>query len=133
MSAVKIKNAAVKAAATALQGHFGRPVAVSGKLASGRLSLYIGAIGRPVYLPSCYSFHDGGATIFSFQLFGKEYRTAEALDAITVAKQSAAAAIQAAGASGVPYVGFENDADNEHAAALKAHWQATGEQPAGSK
>lgn len=92
MSAIKIKNAAVKAAAAALQGHFGRPVAVSGKLASGRLSLYIGAIGRPVYLPSCYSFRDG-ATIFSFQLFGKEYRTPDALAAIDVAKQAAAAAI----------------------------------------
>jgi hypothetical protein len=127
MSMIKLKNAVVKAARAALAAHYGRPIDVNGKLEGSRLSLHIGAIGEPMYLPKCYRFDDWGCS-FAFML-GQEIRTPAAIDAAARVKAAAEQAIVAAGGRGSVYVGIENGADDAHKAALRAEWERTGLQP----
>lgn len=127
MSMVKLKNAIVKAARETLSAHYGRAIDVSGKLEHNRVSLYIGEIGRAIYRRDCYEFNEWGH-VFKFML-GEEIRTDAARDAVARAKHAAEQTIIAAGGRGSVYVGFENNADRGQIAALRAHYDATGEQP----
>lgn len=128
MSLIKIKNAAVKAAAAALATHCGRPVKVEGSKEGSRVSLHIGEIGKPIYQPTCYSFYEGGHS-FKIHLFGPEQRTPEAVEAVRIAKAAAEAVLPTFGASGNINVRFGTGCDREQIEALRAHWRATGEQP----
>lgn len=127
MSMVKLKNAIVKAARETLAAHYGRPIQVNGKLEHNRVSLHLGPIGAPIYLPTCYEFNEWGST-FKFML-RDDIRTDAARDAVARTKAAAEQVIASFGARGSVYVGFENHADNEQETALRTEWERTGKQP----
>lgn len=126
MSLVKAKNAVIRAIQNALPEMVGQPVRVTGKLDQGRLSIYLGPIGRPVYKPEHYKFDryaDRVSCSFTFML-GTPPETDEALAIKTKCRDIGAAKLTELGLSGRPYVTFDEDADEDHRAALRDAWIA---------